>query len=289
MMMGSAIRSSKKVSNENAIRIEDLVKKRRGLRLAYIVKLMRQLVKLADGTAYANTDAVTLTNNAQGLNQLWYKDITTTPVLTDNLGFALRQAYIIKKPTTKGKFSFCILLRHNFGFCDDYDNVIYGYKHTITLFRKSDDDAIFELAAAAAGKVNLNKISLFVPHVILSDVERISLYKSIESKVTLPVSFQARQCDTIPVAQANSFSRRLSVKISSERPRYIIAAFQTNKDGDQNANALIFDHCDLKNICIMLNQERYPAVNYNFLFPNQQFSRAYRDAAVFNEKFYGMN
>ncbi|XP_065654818.1 uncharacterized protein LOC136081433 [Hydra vulgaris] len=76
---------------------------------------------------------------------------------------------------------------------------------------------------------------------------------------------------------------------SPEKPRYIIVAFQTSKDGDQNANASIFDHCDLKNMYIMLNEERYPAVDYNLSFPNQQFSRAYRDAAVFNKNFYGMN
>ena len=40
---------------------------------------------------------------------------------------------------------------------------------------------------------------------------------------------------------------------------------------------------------IMLNQDRYPAVDYNLSFPNQQFSRAYRDATTFSEKFYGMN
>ena len=39
----------------------------------------------------------------------------------------------------------------------------------------------------------------------------------------------------------------------------------------------------------MMNQERYPAVDYNLSFPNQQFSRAYRDAATFSEKFYGMD
>ncbi|XP_065672058.1 uncharacterized protein LOC136089891 [Hydra vulgaris] len=145
---------------------------------------------------------------------------------------------------------------------------------------ESDDDAVFKLAAAALGKVNLNKISLFIPHEIPSDVERINLYKSIESKVTLPVSFRARQCDTISVALSTTFSWRLSVKSSPEKPRYIIVAFQTSRDGDQNANALIFGHCDLKNMYIMLNQERYPAVDYNLSFPNQQFSRAYRDAAL---------
>jgi len=79
------------------------------------------------------------------------------------------------------------------------------------------------------------------------------------------------------------------VKTSPEKPRYIIVAFQTNKSGNQEANPAIFDHCNLKNMYIMLNQDRYPTVDYNLSFPNQQFSRAYYDAAKFGDKFYGMN
>ncbi|XP_065645781.1 uncharacterized protein LOC136076235 [Hydra vulgaris] len=112
----------------------------------------------------------------QGLNKLWYKDSVTTAVLDDNSGFTVRQAYIIQKPTTIGTFSFCIPSKHIFGFCDDYDKAIYGFKDTLTLVRKSDDGAIFRLAAADAGKIDLNKISLFIPHVIPSDLERINLY-----------------------------------------------------------------------------------------------------------------
>ena len=96
-----------------------------------------------DGTAYANADAVALTNNglvylfsnisyrlssqeielvhypgqattmlgllkysddfskAQGLNQLWKKDATTTAVLADNTGFNTRQSYLIASPAAK--------------------------------------------------------------------------------------------------------------------------------------------------------------------------------------------
>ena len=79
------------------------------------------------------------------------------------------------------------------------------------------------------------------------------------------------------------------MKTSPEKPRYNIVGVQTNRDGNQEANPSIFDHCDLKNIYLMMNQERYPAVDYNLSFPNQQFSRAYRDAATFSEKFYGMD
>jgi len=161
-----------------------------------------------NGAAYANGDAVTITNNglmylfsqisyslshqeietvfhpgqattmlgllkypddfakAQGLNQLWSKDTTATAVIANNLGFAIRQAYLIQKPTDKGTFSFIVPLKHVLGFCEDYDKVIYGMKQTLTLVRKSDDDAIYRVhhddaavAAAAAGKVNLDKIS----------------------------------------------------------------------------------------------------------------------------------
>ncbi|XP_065681408.1 uncharacterized protein LOC136095103 [Hydra vulgaris] len=80
---------------------------------------------------------------AEGLNQLWCKDTVTDANLTTNVGFAVKQAYIIQKHTTKKTFSFIIPLKHIFGFCDDYTKVLYGFKHTLTLQRKNDNDAIF--------------------------------------------------------------------------------------------------------------------------------------------------
>src|SRR5688572_16054991 len=122
---------------------------------------------------------------AQGLNQLWCKDTGATAALADNTGFAARQAYLIRKPTTKGTFSFIVPLSHIFGFCEDYDKIVYGLKHTLTLVRKSDDDAIFRRAGAddaatlaAAGKIDVSKISWFMPHVTPSDMERMELYKT---------------------------------------------------------------------------------------------------------------
>ncbi|XP_065651236.1 uncharacterized protein LOC136079427 [Hydra vulgaris] len=205
---------------------------------------------------------------AQGLYQLWYKDTTSTAVLADNTGFATRQAYLIQKPTTKETFSFCVPLRHIFGFCDDYDKIFYGLKHTITLVRQSDDNAIFRLAAAAAGKVNLTKISLFMPNLIPSGKEKKRLLDEIERKVTIPVSFRMRQCDTTTVQQATSFNWQLTVKTSPENLIYVIVGFQTNRaNGDQTVNASIFDHCDLKNMYIMLNNNtRYPAEDYILSF-----------------------
>ena len=77
------------------------------------------------------------------------------PHKADNNGFAARHAYLIQSPTVKGTFYFSILLKHIFG--EDYDKIVYGLKHSLTLVRKSDDNAIFRGAAAGA-EISLDTI-----------------------------------------------------------------------------------------------------------------------------------
>ena len=96
---------------------------------------------------------------AQGLNQLWHKDTAATAAKADNNGFAARHEYLIQSPTINGTFYFRIPLKHIFGFCEDYNKIVYGLKHSLTLVWKTDDDAIFRGAAAGSGNVSLDKIS----------------------------------------------------------------------------------------------------------------------------------
>ena len=81
---------------------------------------------------------------------MWFKDNHTTAHLENNTGFADRQQYTIQKPDPNGKFSFRIPLKHIFGFCDDYEKVVYSFKHQLTLVTKGDNDAIFKTGAVAA-------------------------------------------------------------------------------------------------------------------------------------------
>ena len=145
---------------------------------------------------------------------------------------------------------------------------MYGLKHNLTLVRKTDDDAIFRGAAASAGKVSLDKISWFMPHVIPADAEKFSICKTIESKVKVPVAYRTRQYDMLSVPESTSFTWRLSVRAASEKPRFIIVGFQTAKDGDQTKNPSTFDHVNLRNAYVMSNSDRYPAVDYNLSFAN---------------------
>ena len=123
-------------------------------------------------------------SKAQGLNQLWYKDTATTAVKADYNGFAARHAYLIQSPTVKGTFSFRIPMKHIFGFWKNYDKIVNGLKHSITLVRKTNDDAIFRGATAGAGKVSLDTISWFLPHVIPADAESFPFTKLLNRKLS---------------------------------------------------------------------------------------------------------
>ena len=91
------------------------------------------------------------------------------------------------------------------------------------------------------------------------------------------------------VPEAAVYSWRLDVNNAPEKLRWIIVGFQTEQGGDQTKNPAMFDHENLKNVYVMLNATRYPAVDYNLSIANQQYSRAYGDASMFSVRYFGMD
>ena len=236
-------------------------------------------------------------SKSKGLNQLCCKD-TNANAEEGNTGWNVGRLYIITGSDPRGTFSFRIPLKHIFGFCGDYDKVVYGLKHNLTLTRNDDNDAIFKTAnvdgggndAVVDGKVILSKISWFMPHVTPADNDKMELYKIIEKKEKIPVGYRMIQCDSASIPQnSTSFSWRLSVKSSPEVPRFIIVGFQTNKIGNKKQNPSLFNNVNVSNIYVMLNSTRYPTTDYNISFLSQKYSRVYGDAAEFRSKFYNMD
>ena len=245
-------------------------------------------------------------SKSKGLNQLWYKDTKNTTAVEGNnlnVGFKIRRDYIFGNTdgvaANVGKFSFRIPLKHIFGFCEDYDKIVYGLKHTLTLTRDNDNTAIFKFAdddgagndRLAFGRVNLDKIIWFMPHVTPADEDKMKLYKIIERKEKIPVGYRMIQCDSasIPPGNISSFSWRLAVKSSPEVPRFIIIGLQQNGINNQTTNPSTFAHLNISNMYVMLNSTRYPATDYDINFGIQQFSRVYGDVADFRSKFFNMD
>ncbi|XP_065675506.1 uncharacterized protein LOC136091727 [Hydra vulgaris] len=194
--------------------------------------------------------------SSKGLSQLCYKDYNSSAAITGsnaNIGFQIRQSWIVQNPTTPGKFSFRISLKHIFGFCDDYNKVIYGPSQSLILMRSSDNNAIYRASTVAAGKVDVQKISLYMPLVEPESLQKDFLKNSRALKQDVKVAFRKRKLEFLAVPQTTTFCWTLTPISSFETPRYIIVGFQTSKEGDQTTNPSIFDHCDLKNMQIEIS------------------------------------
>ena len=232
---------------------------------------------------------------SSGLNQLWIKDENDgeaeerTGQDEYNRGFDIRHKYIIKSPTPKGSFEFKIPLKHFLGFCEDYKKILYGMQQRLTLTRTGNNDAIFR-NGGNEGKIRLDKIRWFMPHVIPSDAYRLQLDKIIEKKEKIPVGYRMLQCDSTQVpTNQKTFTWRLGVKSSPDIPRFIIVGFQSDKNNNQIGNPALFDHLFLRNIYVTLNAKRYPDTDYNNDFVKNQYSRIYGDATLFRKKFFNMD
>ena len=224
-----------------------------------------------------------------GLNECWYPD-TTAVAEAGNIGFKARQVYIVNKPTPRGSFCFGIKLEDLFGFCEDYDKVIYGMRHSLQLIRRNDDDAIFRPNGVDAGKVNITKISWMMPRVHASDDKKYSLYKIIESKTVLDVAYRQRQCyiKELPAASTTDIWR-IGVRTAPEKPRYLIIGIQHDKSEDQEKNPALFDHVHVTKMRVVMNDTEYPALDMNTNFTKNQYTQFYNMMSDFPRDFYGID
>ena len=231
-------------------------------------------------------------SKSQGLNQCWIKDTGqgNTDVGGDepNKGFKLRRDYIINMPASRGHFCFKIPLKHFLGFCEDYKKILYGMQQRLTLTRTGDDNAIFRANAVDPGKVDIQRIRWFMPHVIPSDAYRLHLNKITEKKEKIPVGYRMLQCDNTSIT-GTEFTWRLGVKSSPDIPRFIIVGFQIERNNNQEQNPARFDNCNIGNIYVTLNAKRYPDTDYDINFNENRFCRIYGDSSTFRKKFYNMD
>ena len=231
-----------------------------------------------------------------GLNSCWLPDNDTGEAKADNTGWETRRKFLFlnnrleEDDPDSGLFRISVRLEDIFGFASDYRKVMYGFVHTLTLIRNlNHKDALFGTAAAAEGKIVFSKISWILPIIEPSEIANFELVKQIKDQKTLSLDFRVRQCTTTVVPASNIFLWRLGIRTSPEKPRFIILGFQTDREGSLQKNLGLFDHCQLKNTYVLLNNRRYPAVDYNTDFKKSQYNNIYREFYQFMEKFYGIN
>lgn len=144
-------------------------------------------------------------------------------------------------------------------------------KHELILVRSSTNANVYQ-AAADIVDLNLTKIQWKVPHVTLSDGAKIAMLKTISRNESLLLPFRSWDLYELP-ALPKTHRHTWSVKTTSQvhKPRYVIVAFQTAKHNVFNGNSSRFDHCNITNLKLYLNNERYPYDDMNLNFSEQNY------------------
>ena len=248
-------------------------------------------------------------SKSKGLMQCWFKDSGKGGIdINDNKGRVERKKLIYDSIiiANKGNFSFCIPLKHIFGFCDDYDKVMYGVNHWLSLFRKGDGTAIHRLvntdgpnnevgnATDLPAKVVLKKVKWCMPHVKPS----LEIYNGLTEKIgqgaNVKIGFKSRKVDEKIVDVNTTWSWRVAVTSGNETPRFLILGFQTGdksiqvgENNEKTANPSVFNHCNVDHIQVKMLGRLYPSQVEVLNFEENQYAKAYNNVANFRELFDG--
>lgn len=190
------------------------------------------------------------------------------------------------QPIVVGQFSYLLPLKILLGFAEDYKTIIMNSKHELIMIRsRNDTNAVFGVNNIA--NITIQKIQWKVPHIQVSDTERLTLLKYVEKQRPIQLCFRSWEIYEYPtLPQTNKHIWSVKTTSHVNKPRYIIVSFQTNRNNVVNANASQFDHCNMRDIKIYLNSECYPYENMNLNFDRNLFSILYNMYASFQQSYY---
>ena len=187
-----------------------------------------------------------------------------------------------------GYFSVMIPLKFLAGFFEDYKHILVNTRQELILTRSKNDDNCFASTTDKKGKIKLSSITWKLPFLQPSDDQRLRLMNIINKNVTIPMAFRSWEMFQYPSIPSNSNQLNWQIKISTnlERPRMVLFALQTDKIDNAKANASHFDHANIKEVKLQLNNETIPYSNYNTEFTKNKFDQVFNDFTRFKKAYY---
>lgn len=191
--------------------------------------------------------------------------------------------------TTDGIFSASIPLNKILGFAEDYEKIIINCKHELVLLRSNTNLNSVKLSdGEIVEDIIINKIVWRVPHIKVSDRERINLLKHLEKDRAITVAFRnwdLYEYPLLPKTRKHTWSIKTSSQI--EKPRFVVIALQTNRKNNAATSMAQFDHCHIRDVRVFLNSSYYPYEGLNISFSDNKFSLIYEQYARFQQSYHG--
>ncbi|XP_046744310.1 uncharacterized protein LOC124410185 [Diprion similis] len=188
-----------------------------------------------------------------------------------------------------GDFSLCIPLNTVLGFAEDYEKIVANARHELILIRSRTDKNCYKTGAAVEDmRLEITKLQWRIPHVMPSDVEKLSLLRILEKNQPIQMCFRSwslQENPNLPKSKMQVWPIKIATQL--EKPRYVIFALQRNRKENVKNHASYFDHCDLRNVKLFLNSDLYSYENLNVSCKNEQFPLLYDIYAKFQNSYYG--
>lgn len=158
-----------------------------------------------------------------------FVSLTTSKSITlENAGWDATMHFF--RTSVTDDFNFCVPLNTLLGFCEDYKRIVINARHELILIRARNDNNCVVAQASAEPKITLSKIQWKMPHIVLNDVNKLSLLRTLEGGRYLSMCFRSWDLYEFPLLQSTT-KHSWAVKTTSqlEKPRYVIFALQTGK------------------------------------------------------------
>jgi hypothetical protein len=162
-----------------------------------------------------------------------------------------------------GKFSFSYPLKYLLSIFEDYKKIILSVKQELVLLRSSSDvNAVVLPPDKSDFLLTLNRVEWKIPYIRVTDLTRLELLEHVNSNIPIEIPFRQWELHQFP-SFPQTKHQVWSVKSSSgiEIPRYVIVAFHSGRRGKVESNMSKFDHNDMGQLRLFLNNKYFPYID----------------------------
>ncbi|XP_036150671.1 uncharacterized protein LOC118648463 [Monomorium pharaonis] len=123
-----------------------------------------------------------------------------------------------------GYFNFCVPLNMLLGFCEDYRRVVINARHELILIRARNDNNCLMGSSELEPKIELLKVQWRMPHVLLNEINKLSMLRALESGRYLSMAFRSWDLYQYPLLQSTTkHSWAIKTATQLEKPRYVVS------------------------------------------------------------------
>lgn len=185
-------------------------------------------------------------------------------------------------------YKMVIPLHFLFGFCDDFKQIVLNSTHQLIITRHRSNKNMFHSNDNTLDlKFEVGKILWKVPHVSLNDMAKLSMLKTLSRNENLPIAFRSwdlYELPAVPQTTRHTWSVKTTKRVS--KPRFVVVAFQTNRNIEVENDATLFDHCNVTNMKLYLNNQRFPYDDMNLNFDKSNYQELFMMLASIQKSYY---